>query len=154
MQESKLDSGRLVQGLILFGFTAYLIKLLATGEVNNLLSPLAANLLLVTAGVMGVMTAYCLITMFKRETGHEHHHHHEHAATHDHAHDHDTTIITRDAVTIMGMTMTTTQAAIMTMTMTMTTMRAATTIMTTTTTQGCNHDHGHDHHTCTLRPRS
>jgi len=88
MKGSTLDSGRLVQGIILLGFTTYLIKLLATGEVNNLLSPLAANLLFATGGVMSIMTIYCFTTMFKKEHAHAHHHHHEHAAAHDHGHDH------------------------------------------------------------------
>lgn len=87
MKGSTLDSGRLVQGIILLGFTTYMIKLLATGEINNLLSPLAANLLIVTGGVMLVMTIYCFTTMFKKEHAHAHHHH-EHAAAHDHGHDH------------------------------------------------------------------
>lgn len=117
MKGSKIDSGRLVQGMILLGFTVYLIKLLATGEVNNLLSPLAANLLIATAGVMTVMTFYSFATMIKKESGHHHdhghHHHHEHAATHDHGHDHHAGCNHDHGHDHHA---------------------------------GCNHDHGHEHH--------
>lgn len=98
MKGSKLDAGRLVQGIILFVFSIYLIKLLVSGEVFRMLTPLAANLLYATVAVMIVMTFYCFMTMFRKEEhdhGHVHSHgevasghEHGHSCGHDHGHEH------------------------------------------------------------------
>lgn len=95
LKTRKWEAGKVVQGIILFGFALYLIKLLVTGEVYNLLSPLAANLLGVTAGVLVLMSGYCLIpakSEHAHDCGHDHGHGHDHHHDHDHAscgHHHD-----------------------------------------------------------------
>ncbi|WP_018133319.1 TIGR03943 family putative permease subunit [Effusibacillus pohliae] len=85
MRRIRLDMGRLAQALILFGFCVFLIKLFQTGEIHKLVSPTMAVLLLITLGVLIVMTIYAAITVFhaadycSHAHGHSHHHHeHEH----------------------------------------------------------------------------
>ncbi|MGZ4032262.1 MAG: DUF1980 domain-containing protein, partial [Tumebacillaceae bacterium] len=78
MKQSRFDAGRLVQGVILFGFSVYLIKLMETGDIHRLVSPHIAVLLKITLGVLLVMTFYALATIFKKVETCEHDHHHDH----------------------------------------------------------------------------
>jgi len=82
MKRKRFDFGRLLQAVILFGFSIYLIKLFGTGEVHKLVSPHIAALLKLTFGVFVVMTLYTLLTFFTKrsacECDHDHSHHHAH----------------------------------------------------------------------------
>ncbi|GIM45144.1 TIGR03943 family protein [Collibacillus ludicampi] len=82
MKSQRLDSGRLLQALILFGFSIYLIKLFETGEIHRLVAPHIAVLLKLTLGVLIVMTLYALFSFFTNrsacECAHDHDHHHGH----------------------------------------------------------------------------
>jgi uncharacterized membrane protein YcgQ (UPF0703/DUF1980 family) len=89
LKASRFDSGRLMQGFILLGFSIYLIKLLETGDIHKLVSPHIQLLLTITLGVLLVMTFYALSTIFKKETSHAHVHDHATCDHPHHHHDHD-----------------------------------------------------------------
>lgn len=85
-----MDFGRLLQAVILIGFSIYLIRLFGTGEIHRLVAPHIAVLLELTLGVLVVMTLYALLTFFRNrsacECDHDHSHHHDHHHDHDHHH--------------------------------------------------------------------
>lgn len=74
MKQSKFHGGTLVQGVILFGFSVYLIKLLGSGEIYRLVAPYIANLLWITLLCLLVMTFYTLGRIYRpAEDAHPHH---------------------------------------------------------------------------------
>jgi putative membrane protein len=85
LHRPQFQAGRLFQGIILFGFSIYLIKLFGTGEIKRLVAPHIQVLLAVTLGVLLILTFYALATLYRREShdcwAHDH--------NHDHDHDHD-----------------------------------------------------------------
>lgn len=83
MKRTRFDAGRFVQGVILLGFSLYLIKLFETGDIHRLVSPRIALLLDITLGVLVSMTFFSLATIFAKEKscGHDH----DHVCEHDHS---------------------------------------------------------------------
>ncbi|MFC4766941.1 TIGR03943 family putative permease subunit [Effusibacillus consociatus] len=86
IHKMRVDAGRFIQGIILSGFTALLLKLFWTGEIRKLVAPHMMVLLAVTVGVLIMMTAYAFLTM--RCVGDECCHEHGENCGHDHDHDH------------------------------------------------------------------
>lgn len=72
MKQTRLDAGKLVRGIILFGFTVYLIKLLGSGEIYRLVAPYIANLLWVTLGCFLILTFHTLSRIYQPVPAHDH----------------------------------------------------------------------------------
>ncbi|WP_161780768.1 TIGR03943 family putative permease subunit [Tumebacillus flagellatus] len=75
MKSPKFEAGTFVQGVILLGFTIFLLKFLVTGGVYALVAPYLVVLLWITAGVFGVLTFFTLSRIFRPVQEHDHHGH-------------------------------------------------------------------------------
>jgi uncharacterized repeat protein (TIGR03943 family) len=80
VNQLQIHTGRLVQGLILLGFSVFLSKLFGTGEIHKLVSPKMTALLGITLVLLIVMTLYTLIASYTHKSNCDHH---------DHEHDHE-----------------------------------------------------------------
>jgi putative membrane protein len=84
LKRARFDAGRFIQGVILFGFSVYLIKMFETGDIHRLVSPRIALLLEITLVLLVVMTFYALATIFTKVESCGHDHDHPHAHDHEH----------------------------------------------------------------------